>query len=365
MLLNPPIAKLKRFRRADPERGEALPPFDLQERDREILKLIFELRVATAEILQHLVTPLPLSERYRTALEKAHAGYQTWLAHEQAAGRRAQRGATTVVKREMHNRLYKLYHHGYVKRLKISNNQPIVYHLGLNAIPELVSSYGIDYNKARDQTRDDKLHTDSGDEPGHFFAKHALMLGRFRASMAQAFCNNHEATFAFWEPDGALHETVSCMNEAGKREGLPMIPDAHVGIYDGTEMHHLFLEVERTLKTPARFYRKLYAYKEFFEQVLHKQYQMEHFRVLTIAPTDAMAHLLRSIASRIPSSRGLFWFTSEQRYRDNPANLLAPIWQTAKNDDWRALLEPPKSSQGIETRPTTPARASYMGRSAL
>jgi hypothetical protein len=357
------MAKLKRFRPADPGRGEALPPFDLQERDREILKLLFELRVATAEILQHLVTPLPLSERYRAALEKAHAGYQTWLAHEQAAGRRTQRGTPTAVKREMHNRLHKLYHHGYVKRLKISNNQPIVYHLGLNAVPELVSFYGIDYDKAREQTRDDKLRTDNGDEAGHFFAKHALMLGRFRAAMSEGLCNHH-ATFAFWEPDGALRETVSCVNEAGEREALPMIPDAHVGIYDGTEIHHLFLEIERTLKTPARFYRKLYAYKELFEQGLHRGHKIDHFRVLIIAPTDAMAQLLRSIASRIPSSRGLFWFTSEQRYRDNPAYLLGPIWQTAKNDNWRALLEPLKSSRGTETRPTTPARASYMGRSA-
>jgi hypothetical protein len=356
--------KLKRFRPADPARGEQLPPFDLQDRDREILLRLYELRVATVDILQHLVPRPELSDRHQAALTRARHGYQAWLQREQAAGRRTIRGTTAPVKREIEARVYKLFHHGYVRRLKISNNQPIVYHLGPQAVPELVSIYGLEFDKVRSQTRDDKLRTDAGDYMGHYFTKHTLMLGRFRVALTQAL-RHHQATLAFWEPDGAFAERVSFTNEVGVWEETTIIPDAHIGLYDGSELHHLFPETERTLKTPARYYRKLYAYKEFFEQGLHKTHQMDHFRVLTVTPTEAMKEVLRAIAARIPTSRGLFWFTSEQRYRDNPANLLAPIWQTAKNDDWRALLEPPKSPQGIETRLTTTARASYMGRNAL
>jgi hypothetical protein len=356
--------KLKRFRPADPERGEQLPPFDLQERDREILLRLYELRLATVDILQHLVPRPELSERHQAALARARHGYQAWLLREQAAGRRRIRGTTAPVKREIEARVYKLFHHGYVRRLKISNNTPIVYHLGPQAVPELVSTYGLDYDKVRRQTREDKLRTDAGDDTGHYFTKHSLMLGRFRVALTQAL-RHHQATLAFWEPDGAFAERVSFVHETGAWEETTIIPDAHIGLYDGSELHHLFAETERTLKTPARYYRKLYAYKEFFEQGLHKQHQMEHFRVLTVTPTEAMKEVLRAIAARIPTSRGLFWFATEEHYRDSPTHLLAPIWQTAKNNEWRALLEPPKSSYATERRTTTPARELFWGRSAL
>lgn len=328
----PASKPLRRFHRADPARGEALPPFDFQLRDREILKVIYELRLATAETLQHLITPLALSDRHEAALAKARAGYSAWLQSEQEAGRRNIHGRPSGTKRGILDRLKKLYHHGYLGRRKLSNNQPILYHLGPRAVAELVSQYGIDHERALLQTQ----------TTGEYFLEHTLMIGRFRAALTQAL-QAHQAELALWEPDGAFRESVRSTSETGEQEEIPVIPDGYFALHHNSNLHHFFLEIDRGTMRPARFYQKLRGYLELFNQGIHKHHQIDHFRVLTITPTDARKEILRATAKILPSKRGLFWFASEPRFSDNPNNVLASIWRTAKNDAWRELCEARKA----------------------
>jgi hypothetical protein len=65
----PPIrAKhLPRFRRAA---REERPAFRLTDRDREALKIIFDTRWITAQILQDLLSPVALTARQQEALDR-------------------------------------------------------------------------------------------------------------------------------------------------------------------------------------------------------------------------------------------------------------------------------------------------------
>jgi hypothetical protein len=69
---------------------------------------------------------------------------------------------------------------------------------------------------------------------------------------------------------------------------------------------------------------------------------VENFRVLWIAKgaerKEGLRRLARSLDSRHSEASGLFWFTHEFQYIDQPERMLEPIWQKARNDDWRQLL---------------------------
>ena len=119
-----------RFRRAA---AAERPAFRLTERDRELLKIIYDYRFITAPMLQDLVTPVDLTDKQQQALHKLNAEKK---AKATTPGHRT--------KREILRRLHLLYHNGYVQRRKLSDWDPIVYSLGNLGADELVTQYGFD-----------------------------------------------------------------------------------------------------------------------------------------------------------------------------------------------------------------------------
>src|SRR2546426_10834924 len=68
--------RLPRFRRAS---QEELPPFKLTERDRELLKCIYDYRFLTAEMLQDLAPRVILTQRQQEAVERLIAARRARL----------------------------------------------------------------------------------------------------------------------------------------------------------------------------------------------------------------------------------------------------------------------------------------------
>src|SRR5215213_11083336 len=89
---------------------EQRPAFRLTDHDREAIKIIYENRYITAELLQDLLTPVQLTERQQKALERLRNQKQA------NAGGPPQR-----IRRAIRRRLQYLYHHGYVQRHKLSD----------------------------------------------------------------------------------------------------------------------------------------------------------------------------------------------------------------------------------------------------
>jgi hypothetical protein len=67
-----------------------------------------------------------------------------------------------------------------------------------------------------------------------------------------------------------------------------------------------------------------------------------HFRVLWVAKgaerKEGLRRLARDVDGPQGEASGLFWFTHEAQYFDQPERVLESVWQKARNDFWRPLL---------------------------
>ena len=67
-----------------------------------------------------------------------------------------------------------------------------------------------------------------------------------------------------------------------------------------------------------------------------------NFRVLWVAKCverkEGLRRLARDLNGPQGEGSGLFWFTHEPMYADQPEQVLGPVWQKARNDTWRTLL---------------------------
>ena len=158
-----------RFRRAAVDER---PAFRLTDRDRQLLKIIYDYRFITAPMLQDLAPPVALTENQRKALSKLIATKQAHAPDPEMADR-PQR-----TKREILRRLQMLYHNGYVQRRKLSDRDPIVYSLGSMGAEELTLHYGID--------RQEIDWTTKSRESSERYMRHGLLVSRFRHALELA-----------------------------------------------------------------------------------------------------------------------------------------------------------------------------------
>jgi hypothetical protein len=279
--------------------GDNKPAFNLQTRDREILKLIHDYRFINSSMIAKLID-----------------------GSEQGIGRRLQ----------------KLFHHNYVNRVKISNNAPVVYALGNQGAVELMLHYGIDRGKI-DWTTKNR-------EAGRYYIDHTLMIGRFRYALDLALREMDDIALHFWKPEGELRDEIIYEGDNKKRVRAPLVPDAYFAIRQADRFMPLFLECDRSTMTRERFINKLRGYYHFWKQgIAEQKHGIRAFRVLTITISEQRKENLR-IMSKEVDGRGssLFWFLCEKRYTNDPAGLFAPVWQTPRDDRYRGLIEPPTES---------------------
>jgi Replication-relaxation len=327
--------RLPRFRRAS---HEEQPAFRLTDRDRELLKVIYEYRFLTAEMIQDLAPSVELTPRQQEALVRLIAARRAKLTGTEGAEHPSVR-----TKRKILHRLMVLYHNGYLQRLKLSDHEPIVYALGNKGADELVLYHGIDRQKI-DWTTKNR-------ETGERYVRHGLMVSRFRHALELALRDLPEATLAFWEPNGAFAAAVE-YDEATHTEGGmrtrrvkgTVIPDGSFALTYKSKTAHFFLEADRSTMSNARFLAKLKNYFHFYAtQVRGKEHPsgMKGFAVLTITLSEERKENLRRIAKEVdPNGRGLnlWWFACEKSYQAKPQELVGTIWQTAADDTLRSMF---------------------------
>ena len=70
---------------------------------------------------------------------------------------------------------------------------------------------------------------------------------------------------------------------------------------------------------------------------------VQNFRVLWVAKgldrKEGLRRLARDLDGSHGEASGLFWFCDEPMYAVEPERVLGPVWQKARNDTWRALLD--------------------------
>lgn len=316
---------LPRYRRAPQDER---PAFRLTSRDREAMKIIFDNRWITAELLQDLLPAVKLTDPQRDALSKLIAEKKANAA-----------GPPQRIKREIRRRLQYLYHHGYVQRHKLSDAEPMAYAIGNLAADELMLHYGID-RKQIDWTTKNR-------ESGERYIRHALMVTHLRHAVEVGLRDWPELQLELWEPGGAFKASVQYEDLVRTRDGTRtqvvegvVIPDSLFVIVDPINRIHYFPEADRSTMTNARYQNKLKAYHAFWLRYVkdNRSSPIKQMRVLTITRSEERKQNLRKIADEVsPGAKGLFWFICEQAYLGKPQEIFKDTWQTLEDNTLKSL----------------------------
>jgi hypothetical protein len=304
------------------------PAFRLTARDREALKIIFDNRWITAELLQDLLAPVPLTDPQKEALGKLIAAKKATAS-----------GPPQRTKREIRRRSQYLYHSGFVQRHKLSDGEPIAYGLGNLGAEELMLHYGID--------RQEIEWTTKNRESSERYIRHALMVIHLRHGVVVSVRALHDLQLELWEPGGAFLAKVQYQDtvrtSSGPRtqvvDGV-VKPDSLFVMKSPTQCIHYFPEADRSTMTNARYLAKLKAYYAFWATYVRdsRSSPIKQMGVLTITRSEARKDNLRKIAQQIsPEAKGFFWFICEKSYLGNPRQIFENTWQTLEDNTLRSL----------------------------
>jgi hypothetical protein len=175
-------------------------------------------------------------------------------------------------------------------------------------------------------------------EIGISFLKHSLMISGFRSALNLALAKPGSHRLRVWKDLGPI-DAVYC---EGNR--LPIAPDAFFTLETERYLTHFFLEADRSTMTLNRMLDKYRGYWNWRAERGHeRKLGIANFRVLTVCVSDQRAENLRNIAAKASNAENasdMFWFACENSYnKENPDNILTPIWRSAKGEASRRLLE--------------------------
>ena len=279
------------------------PAFVLQERDRELVRVVSQHRVISSDDLQLLVA-----------------------------------GSNQTILR----RLQKLFHNGYLDRPRSQRqrgNAPMVYALGQKGAELVASDAGA--KAAGDWSEKNRLI-------GPTYLEHALMVSRFQTALRFSLRERGNASLDRWCSDGAIRDAVVVEHDAST-ERIPIAPDAFFTLRllnepEGRNRVHVFLEADRGTMTTKRYFTKIRGYWQYWRSGRQEQLGIKNFLVLTVTATPERAASLWTVTGELdaPKHRGLrmFLFGSEQSYTlAEPLRILDAIWATAGDQARHSLLE--------------------------
>ncbi len=283
-----------RFKR-DPHKK---PSFRLQERDKEIIKLVYDHRFLDSEQIALLMN---------------------------------------ISQRVANRRLQGLFHHGFLDRPRnqvayyILSKKKMIYALGNKGADILTENYNldrgkIDWGKKNYEVKERHLN-------------HSMMISNFRVILTLALRKKPKTKIISWIPEGEIKDSIEFDGKT-----FPINPDGFLSIEDGGDEIYFLIEADQSTMTNKRFLNKMKSYWKWFTAKGHKRkLAIPSFRVLTICKSEQRKENLRKISKLADDSqRGsqIFYFTSEKNFSiDNPGELLANIWQTPRDSSWHSILE--------------------------
>jgi len=365
----------KQLSRYYPKKG-AFPKFVIRDRDREIMKLIYEHRFLNTSLISNLLkTSVPENQEYKIGKDgkKRPTRY--------GFGEKA-----------LYKRLQQLFHGRYLERHLITD-EPVgrgygspkaIYGLGLKSAPIIAEIVGITAQEVRNIVFSNKVKSP--------FLRHAIEIATFRVTLELASqATNGKVKLLFWEQGQWLQDYVVGKNEKNKEERFSVYPDAFFGLQvSGKGKAHYFLEVDRgtmpiiASKNRSDIRKKIFGYyyyrrfgkcsKRFVYRYLpdgtdpelciipqsekRNEYSggnlepIKGFRVLFLVPgaiddegipTGRMKNIINAFPSfgRQFTSTSLYWFSNANMFQaDSPKTVFEPIWLTPKpKEGLQSLIE--------------------------
>jgi hypothetical protein len=346
-----PAPQLPRYRRVELRAV----PVSIQPRDVLLLKTIYEFPYSTAAQLSRLMPAGSLNPQLRAY----HDQRRMAAMFERVGG----------VRREIRRRLQQLFHAGggaYVQRHKVDNNSPILYTIAMRAVDLLAAEFDLDEAALARSARNR--------DPGEKFLRHARLRTNARFAFTVAVAARDDIEIAFWQKDGSIKIPITYTADDGTVVEDTIIPDDFMGIrWLHTGLVEPFLKESDKRKDFPRVKKKMTAYVHLLRQVkrgiatlplapqqvvreMRRSGQVRptqpvyslagqpivNFRVLWLSQgaerKEGLRRLARELDGQLGEASGLFWFTHEAQYRDQPERVLESVWQKARNDTWRALL---------------------------
>jgi hypothetical protein len=294
-------ARRRRFRR----HRFGKPVFVLQDRDREIVRLVSAHRFITSEEIQALVP-----------------------------------GSGQVILR----RLQVLFHNGFLDRprqQRARGNAPLVYALGSKGAALLAELAG-----KRPAGGD---WSEKNRQAGLPYIEHTLMVSRFRTALTLACRQNGKVALEDWREGAELRDEVR-VEHSDWTERIPVCPDAYftlrlAGEPKGRNRVRVFLEADRGTMTVKRFTLKTRGYWHYWRSGRQEEkFGIKNFLVLTVTATPERAANLCAATAGLdaPRHRGLrmFMFGSEQAYSlTDPLPILSGVWRSAGDSSLHSILE--------------------------
>jgi len=352
----------KRLSRYVPDKG-AFPDLVLRDRDYTILRLVYDHRFLSSELLWHL---LQTGDHSNTVSYSVGSDGKR-RPSEYGFGRQA-----------LSKRLKQLFNARYLERHYITD-QPMgrgygspraIYGLGPACPKILQEKLDIPPRITRRIIESNKVKSP--------FLRHALGVATFRAILELA-CQQCEdkAKLLFWEQGDSIRDFVIGVNKKGEDERFPVHADAFFGLeVIGEGKTHFFLEIDRgtepivSSKQQTDIRRKLIAYRlyrksrKFPKRYAYRQLpngqivgvdvctdsttdgrqMITGFQVLFIVPgkvrPDGSAHgRIANILAELPSlgrffsTTSLFWFAPPKAFDlERPESVFAKTWITPNTE---------------------------------
>lgn len=273
-------------------------------RDREIIKAVYEYRCLTTEQIERLFFPVDPNNPRKNKSDQCTL------------------------------RLRFLFHHGYLARdeqlQKLSEGKKDFIYLLDQKGADLLTQAGIDvsWNKAYNRVNP-------------FFLNHRLKLNDVRIAITLA-AKTKGLTIEKWLDDDKLKsdemKDYVKIKEGSKEKKTPVIPDAYFLLSDREWEYHNCLEVDLRTEPGGDFARKVKTYKAYFDSGAYKKrYGTESLIVLTVTTGEKRLANLKKITED-EKNTNWFWFTTFAHV--TPEKILtAPIWHVAGDNTLRSLIE--------------------------
>lgn len=295
-------------------------PFVFQPRDIDILKAIYEHRFLT----RTLVLPLFGVE-------------------------------VTNDDTNLDRRLRKLTAAGYVRRLPRENRRSEFVYALTAAGAEILERHQLPLLSANWSEKNRDVKT--------LFVEHTLMVARFYVAVSIGLKELPGLALDHYERESRPRGQYAMLRAWRNERGQPrkVNPDALL-ILDGVHPGAHFLEADQsTMGLNYRMADKFEDYAALYREKRHGElFGVESFRVCVVAKSSQRAsnllNLLIDGTEIRPEERKLFWFTTEETYRDCPSNALATVWRSADQpSELRALVGSPLPRRSVPEKGKDPS----------
>lgn len=259
----------------------------------------------------------------------------------------------------LRGRLSKLYHHGYLDRVREENDfapgtNPVIYAVATKGVSLLAQGRGVHKTKTDITFANRRL--------SRLFIEHALLVADVMVAF-EAACRGQAVRLI--TPEEILARSpeeirkqknpfgwkVSLKHRQGNFK-LGVVPDKIFGLHfqerpEGRNRLYFFLEADRSTMPVIRkslsqtsYFKKMLGYYETYKQGLHTQkYNIKNFRVLTVTTSRERIQTMLEANRRLNQGQGSRIFLFAHRDQLDQEDAFKVEWQSGRGQELVRLAE--------------------------